>query len=216
MTAYLCTLRGTIATAALSEIFSHSFSVISGASQATVAADLAANWLETLTTSGSPPGLRSVFPPPVIYTDATAAEMLAYEPPTPRLAAATHVAITPTAGTGGGIMLPSQCAIAVSITAGTKPNGAPAKGRFYLPGPSGSNVETTTGRLASGTDVFVRDRIADFWSKMRADGHDPALWSRVRGTVVGWDYIRVGRTIDTVRRRRNALPETYSTGVTVP
>lgn len=216
MTSYICTMRGTIATAALKEIFSHSIAVSSSASQDTVANDLGVAWLATLTTGGSPAGLRSVFPPAVVYNEVTAAEILNTEPPRPRVAAATHKPITPTAGLGGGIMLPSQCSLAVSITAGHKPNGAPAKGRFYLPGPSGANVDTTTGLLAAGVENLVRDRIADFWSRMRTSGHSPSLWSRTRGTVTPWDFIRVGRTIDTVRRRRNEVPEIYSTGVTVP
>lgn len=215
MANYLATIRGTLASAALQEMFVHSFAVISSATVDTVANALAQHWTDCLNTAGFA-GLKAVFGPGVVYNEVTAANIINAEPPDPRLSTATHVAIGPIVGTGGNPQLPSQCALAVSVKAGLKPNGVPAKGRFYLPTPAGAVLDATTGQLAAGVADNVQECIADFWANMNLAGHRPALWSRTRGTVVPWDSIRVGNKIDTIRRRRNELPEVYTLEVTVP
>lgn len=197
-------------------MFVHTFAIISTSPPDTVANSLAAHWQTCLNTGANSFPLKSLFPAQVVYNEVTVAAIINPEPPDPRLAAATHVTFTPVAGTGTGGMLPSQCAIAVSMVAGTRPNGVPAKGRFYLPGPSFGNVSSTDGTLAAATRDKIRDTIANWWGLMNASGHRPALWSRTYGTVVGWDKIRVGSTVDTQRRRRNELPEAYSQYIAVP
>lgn len=215
MTNYLASLRGTISTPYLKEIFVHTFAIISSASQSTVANNLATQWQACLNTGVASFPLKSMFPGQVAYNECTVAELLNAEPPEPRLAAATHVLWTDIQGTGTLGMIPSQCAVAVSVKAGTRPNGLPQKGRWYLPSPDRNQLDQASGLLSTGTEVKIRDTVADFWAKMNQAGDRPALWSRKYGTVKAWDQLRVGRTVDTIRRRRNELPEIYSQYVTV-
>lgn len=207
MADYYVTFRGTLAAAQVQEIFVHSMATLSSAPAETVAADYAAQWIANM--------LPANWNPAVAYQEVTVAEILAAEPPQPRLAAATHFPCV-LVGTSAGSMLPTQNAVAVSIYAGLKPNGVPAKGRFYLPPPSQAYITPTTGTLSSAHATSLRDQVADWWAGVRQLGHQPALWSRTRGTVIPWDSIRVGGTVDTIRRRRNELPEVYTQTVAVP
>lgn len=208
-------MRGTIATATLKEIFVHGLTLSSSADQQAVANALSTQWQLALNTGTASFPLKSVFAPAVSYDQVTAAAILNLEPPDPRVAAATHVAFTPIVGTGGA-MIPSQCSIAVSYRAGLRPNGIPQKGRFYLPTPGISMLDTASGLVLATNAGKIRDTIATFWANMRAAGHIPVLWSKTYGTVAPWDAIRVGQTVDTQRRRRNELPEIYTQYVTVP
>lgn len=214
MANYLATIRGTLSSGTLGEIFVHTFAIISSSTQDQVAQSLANNWKDCLN-NNTPYNLKDVFPGEVVYNEVTAAQILNAEPPEPRLASASHVTFTGIPGTGSGGMVPSQCAIAVSVKAGTRPNGLPQKGRFYLPTPAFGSLQAATGLLAPAYSTNIRDQLASFWAAMNAAGHRPALWSRTYGTVKQWDAIRVGNRIDTVRRRRNANPETYTPYVTV-
>lgn len=215
MTNYYATVRGTLASATLQEMFLHTFAIISSADQDTVANALATEWQELLNTAPDG-GLKTLFPPPVIYNEVTVARIINQEPPDPRIAAASHVQFDPIPGTAVPGMLPSQCSLAVSITAGSRPNGVPAKGRFHLPGPAAANVDANDGTLLPVVRDRTRDQMANWWASMNQLGHRPALWSRTYGTVVGWDNMRVGNKIDTIRRRRNELPEAYSVAIAVP
>lgn len=215
MTNYYATCRGKIATSSLKEIFVHSFAIISASSAQTVAQDLATTWAACLNTGSGGFPLKSLFGGSVVYDEITVAQLLNAEPPDPRLASATHVTIGPVTGTGVTAGIPSQCAVAVSMKAGTKANGVPQKGRFYLPPPATTHLDASSGLLQTDRPDVIRDTIAGWWVAMRGAGHAPALWSRTYGTVKPWDAIRVGRTVDTIRRRRNELPESYSQYVTV-
>lgn len=210
------TLRGTISAATLQEIFVHSFAVQSSRSASTVADSTATLWTNLLNTGTAGFPLKNLFSPMTVYQEVTVAEIINMEPPDPRLAAAVHVAFGPIQGGGSGGAMPSQLAIAVSIKAGTRPNGIPQKGRFYLPPPDRTFVDSSSGLLASNVPSDATNSIATWWSQMRSAGDVPSLWSRRYGTIKAWDAIRMGRTVDTQRRRRNELPETYSSYVTVP
>lgn len=196
-------------------MFVHSFAIISASTVDTVANALSTHWQNCLQTGDAYP-LKAAFNVSVAYNEVTVANIINQEPPDPRLGAARHVFFTPITGSGGGQMLPSQCALAVSVTAGYRPNGVPAKGRFYLPAPTTNILSPTDGTVDPTKRDQISATIAQFWADMNLAGHRPALWSRTYGTVVEWDTIRVGSKVDTIRRRRNELPEAYSTAVAVP
>lgn len=216
MTNYYATIRGTIATPSLKEIFVHGLAISSSADASTVANSLSTLWQAALNTGVGAFPLKNAFPLAVAYNEVTCAPIINLEPPDPRLAAATHVLFTPIAGGAGTTMLPSQVALAVSYKAGLRPNGVPQKGRFYLPTPSSTMLDAATGLLTATNAGKIRDDIADFWAQLRAAGHIPCMWSKRYGTMTPWDSIRVGQTFDTMRTRRNELPEVYTQYVTVP
>lgn len=205
MANFLTTLRGTIVPNTLGEIFSHSLAIVSSSTAQVVAQEVhdafQAQWVAEV------PPLSQDYPAGITYTEATAAEIL--DPFEGTLAAAIHVPFEPVRpGTGTGDMLPSQTAVAVSLYAGLRANGTRMKGRFYLPAP----LETQSG--PSGELVLAfQQRVADYMSQfittLQASGHVPCVWSRTEGRLSTVDGIRVGNKFDTIRRRRNHLPEIY-------
>lgn len=202
---YLTTLRGTIVPSTLGEIFSHSLAVVSASTAQVVAQEVHDAW-QAQWVAEVPP-LSADFPTGITYTESTAAEVLDLFNGT--LAAAIHVPFNPTRpGTGAGEMLPSQTAIAVSLYAGLRANGTRMKGRFYLPAPTEAGT-TATGELTLAFQQRVADYMAQFISTLQASGHSPCVWSRTEGRFSTVDGIRVGNKYDTIRRRRNSLPETY-------
>lgn len=205
MANYLTTLRGTIVPNTLAEIFTHSLSIISASTASVVATEVRDAW-QAQWVAEVPP-LSADFPVSVTYTEATAAEILQLFDGT--LAAAQHVPFSPTRpGTGVGEMLPSQTAIAVTLVAGLRANGTPMKGRFYLPAPTEAATDAN-GMLSLGVQQRIADYMGQFISTLQASGHTPAVWSRIEGRLASVDSIRVGNKFDTIRRRRNSLPETY-------
>lgn len=205
MANYLTTLRGTIVPLTLGEVFSHSLAIVSASDATTVATEVRdafqAQWVAEV------PPLQADFPTTVTYTEATAAEIL--NPIDGTLAAAIHVPFSPTRpGTGVGEMLPSQTAIAVSLYAGLRANGTRMKGRFYLPPPTEAQT-TSTGELTLAFQQRIADYMAQFITTLQASGHAPCVWSRTEGRLSTVDGIRVGNKYDTIRRRRNHLPEVY-------
>lgn len=204
---YLCTLRGTIVPNTLGEIFSHSLAIVSASDATVVATEVRDAW-QAQWVAEVPP-LSGDFPTSVTYTEATAAEIL--NPITGVLAAAQHVPFSPQRpGTAVGEMLPSQTAVAVSLTAGLRANGTPMKGRFYLPPPTEAATDAN-GMLLLAFQQRVADYMGQFISTLQASTHTPCVWSRTEGRLSSIDSIRVGNKFDTIRRRRNHFPETYET-----
>lgn len=202
---YYTTLRGTIVPNTLGEVFTHSLAIVSASTAQVVAQEVhdafQAQWVAEV------PPLSADFPTGVTYTESTAAEIL--DPFNGTLAAAVHVPFNPVRpGTGAGEMLPSQVAIAVSLYAGLRANGTRMKGRFYLPAPTEAGT-TSTGELVLAFQQRIADYMAQFITTLQASGHVPCVWSRTEGRLSTVDGIRVGNKYDTIRRRRNALPETY-------
>lgn len=207
MANYLTTLRGTIVPNTLGEIFSHSLAIISASTAEVVATEIRDAW-QAQWVAEVPP-LSADFPVSVTYTEATAAEIL--NPSLGTLAAAFHVPFSPLRpGTGTGEMLPSQTAVAVSLTAGLRANGTPMKGRFYLPPPTEAATDVN-GMLLLTVQQRIADYMGQFISTLQASTHTPAVWSRTEGRLSAIDTIRVGNKFDTIRRRRNHFPETYET-----
>lgn len=208
MAVYHTTYRGMIQTGTLGEIFSHSHGIQSSASELVVAQALHDAWLVVWgTVSGE---LGSLFPVGVTYNEVTCAKVL--DPTVPDLGAAAHVPFNPPLaghGTSGG-MLPSQCAIAVSLTAGVRPDGRPLKGRFYLPAPHQATVDSD-GTLSSTETSLVATKFKTYFETLTAAGHIPSIWSRTDEDLVGIiDQVRCGNKVDTIRSRRNRYPEVYS------
>lgn len=207
MANYLTTLRGTIVPNTLGEIFSHSLAIVSASSASVVATEVRDAW-QAQWVAEVPP-LSGDFPASVTYTEATAAEILNLFDGT--LAAAQHVAFSPQRpGTGVGEMLPSQTAIAVSLTAGLRANGTPMKGRFFLPAPTEASTDAN-GMMMLAVQQRIADYMGQFISTLQASGHTPCVWSRTEGRLSSVDSLRVGNKFDTIRRRRNHFPEVYET-----
>lgn len=207
MTVYACTLRGTINTATLGEIFSHSLGIESSGSSQTVAEAVRAGWTTLWGTAAT--GIGTMFMPGVTYTEATAAAVL--DPMVPNLGAAHHAAFTPPlAGRATGKSLPSQVAVAVSLTAGNRPDGRPFKGRFYLPSPSESAIDAD-GMLPLATTANLASGFKTFFETLNTAGHYVSVWSRTTADLVNVvNLVRVGNKVDTIRTRRNAQPEVYA------
>jgi hypothetical protein len=105
-----------------------------------------------------------------------------------------------------------QTSVAVSLTAGNRPNGTPIKGRFYLPPLTSfvaGNVEGA-GRYPAATVAAVGGLIAQYFNALRGQGDVPSVWSRRLANVTAVTNARVGDVPDTIRSRRNALPEAYT------
>ena len=206
----LVAFRGTIDN--VDDIFSHSLAVDSFESDPVVVADTIRDmWVDVVTgTNGIEGGLSQT----VTYTEVTAAEILDLNLGT--LAAAYHSEFA-TPPEGAGAPGPAQVSMCVSLTAGTRPNGTPIKGRFYLP-TAASGITSTDGLFAQGATQGYATRLGQFLDDLNAAGFVPCVWSRALGILstvgVGGDAssgLRIGRTPDTIRTRRNSLPEEYLT-----
>lgn len=147
----------------------------------------------------------------VDYVDATAAEVLDLS--TGALsAAATAQYVTPPAGTGPA--LPAQIALAVSLVGGTRPNGVPLRGRFYLP-PISAGALANDGKVSSSDRSAFAAFLGTWFSELAERDLQPGVWSRTLGTWQALTSARLGDVPDTIRTRRNGAAETYST-ITVP
>lgn len=129
---------------------------------------------------------------------------------------ATAAPAAPVVGTGSAL-LPPQSAIVVSLISDTP--GARGRGRLYFPG-FGSQLATTF-RLNSPTPSdFVTD-VKTYLSALQTAmlaaivtppwvGIQLAVRSRTSRATHTVTSLRVGDVLDTQRRRRDRLPETYA------
>lgn len=202
-------MRGTITTSNWSEIFSHSLAIQSAASADAVAGQMRTQWSNIWGTGAS--GIGNIFPTPVVYTEVTVAQILAVSGDTvPTVGAAVHAPFTPPLpGRSPAAMLPPQNAIAVSLTGGAKANGAPHKGRFYLPVPATDHV-LTDGKLNTVDRDLLATNLLAFFDVLTQNGIYPSIWSKKYEELALVSTLRVGDRIDTVRRRRNAHVEAYA------
>lgn len=219
MANYLCTLRGTLAAGTVGEIFSHSLPIQSTTDQAGVASALVTAWNGVWAQAGGQ--IANLFHPSVTYTEATCAgimDLTGTDPakPWPKLMKANHASFAPPlAGTALTNALPSQNSIAVSTTGGTYPNGTPIKGRFYLPGLATGALQATDGLITLATQNELADAMDMFIRTLASSGHTACVWSRgikadpLYSSFAPMLTIRVGNRVDTIRRRRNKMPEVY-------
>lgn len=210
MTIYHTTLRGRVGTGQAADIFTHSLGIDSQAAPSAVANAIRDSWIQVWQAGGG--GLDQHYNASTVYEEVTVAAVL--DPMVPDLAAAFHVPFTPELpGLGVQETLPQQSAIAVSLTAGLRPNGVPFRGRFYLPAPQ-TLVVAGDGLLDPTIQQQILTLMSGHFSRLNAAGHAPCIWSRtVEDLANHVDLVRVGNKIDTIRRRRNALPETYVSAV---
>jgi len=147
-----------------------------------------------------------------VYTGVAVAQVLDLSLGT--LSAATRRDVTPVlTGTSGDRPLPPQCAVRVSLKAGTYANGTPIRGGFYLPGPPGGLGGGTDGRMIdSHRDAFAAfaaQLVGDFNAEL--EGTTPVVWSRKQASTSAVTELRVGKAVDTIRSRRGKVPEDYKT-----
>lgn len=121
-------------------------------------------------------------------------------------------------GSGGVIALPFQVALCISLV--TARSGPEGKGRFYLPGP---NVQLETdGRISAAAATSHATSAAAFLGAvdLAIAGSGGASGNPVVASSKGFlspvTGVRVGRVLDTQRRRRGDLAEGYSAVVALP
>jgi hypothetical protein len=133
----------------------------------------------------------------------------------------------PIVGGGGQLAHPPQCALVATMTSDVQ-RGLGAKGRMFLPGVR--QAIQSNGKISSTDANNVATAFKTFLDAVNADADIPGsviLASHGHRTVLapGGDIVylqpvntlvtgcRVGDVYDTQRKRRNELPEVYTTKV---
>lgn len=138
------------------------------------------------------------------------------------LGASEHTLPTPVAGAGTAYK-PPQVAVVASLRSGSAL--ASGRGRIYWPA-TGVPMESSTLRLSNTTATSIANGFVTYLGAICAAAKAqlapvslvnffPAIYSPTKRTLTAVSSIRVGDVLDTQRRRRDALPETYQT-VTYP
>lgn len=110
-------------------------------------------------------------------------------------------------GVADAEMLPFQCATVISLlTASATRHG---RGRFYLPPLAASFL--LNGKLNSTAMTTLDTAWTAFFDSLNTDGVNPVVRNRTGHISTPVTSARVGDVIDTQRRRRNKLVETYTT-----
>lgn len=114
------------------------------------------------------------------------------------------------AALGSNDRMPAQIAVVISLRT-ARPRGRGSNGRMYIP--ALPTLEANTGRFSAGDASTIAAAAADFLSGVGdALGTDVVVGSQVgSGLLETVTAVRVGRVPDTQRRRREGLPESYST-----
>jgi hypothetical protein len=129
------------------------------------------------------------------------------------LAISEYLRGTPLAGTGTPIQ-GSQAAVVVSLQTATP--GGRGRGRLYWPG-AGVAVNSSF-RISNPPYGLMCDQVKTYLLAIRSAlssnfapiGFDLAVRSKVSHTTPHVNRIRIGDIVDTQRRRRDSLPESYS------
>jgi hypothetical protein len=115
------------------------------------------------------------------------------------------------AGGGGTQMYPNQVALAIGLTTGFS-RGPAHKGRFYVPLPN-TGVDPADGLITDQEATVIKGSFNVLLTALNTvnSDYEVAVFSRKLGSagnrkVTG---IQVGRALDTQRRRRRNLKETY-------
>lgn len=109
-------------------------------------------------------------------------------------------------GTGGSLSLPTQVALRVSLGSGLR--GRSQKGGFYVPVPA-VEMSATTGQIsADAANLLLGSTVTLINDINNIPGAFVCIGSSVSGNVPV-SLVRVGRRLDTIRRRANAIPEGY-------
>lgn len=136
--------------------------------------------------------------------DVTAAAAASIDPATEGQITRAEVVLALT-GTDVGEMLPFQCATVVSLlTASATRSG---RGRFYLPPLAASVLDG--GRISAASLATLDAAWTAFFDSLNTSGLTVVVRNRASHISTGVTSARVGDVIDTQRRRRNKLTETY-------
>lgn len=194
---YRINLQGVIAG---SEEFQHGVTVTSTETLTQVADDAVSTAEGTLFSSD----FLSNFTSGVAWSQINVAELGGFGEPV----VASQIRSISETGTAEGAMLPPQCAIVVShLTLGA---GSRNRGRAYLPAVAASGL-TTAGRITSTVRGELLTAYAGWLTSLDAAGSQPIVLSEVGGGAVSFiTSVRIGDVIDTQRRRRGSLAESYA------
>jgi hypothetical protein len=117
---------------------------------------------------------------------------------------------------------PSQCSLVVTLMS-DRPRGKASKGRMYLPGIAGGvngggkidsdRITSIANNLKTFFDSFADDADVPDQLILAAKGTGPVPALTAQNDFV--ETIKVGDVVDTQRRRRNGLNESYTTRVLV-
>lgn len=113
---------------------------------------------------------------------------------------------TPPVTKGGSTFLPPQCALVVSLRT-AKSRGRGHAGRFYIP--TAASGVAGDGRISQiGAQSFAESAAAFIQSINRIlPGYRVAVFSEFDQIRENVTHVRVGRVIDTQRRRRTSIAE---------
>lgn len=209
MTNVLLTHRGVIA--ATDEQFVHTLSVVTPETDLALIASDAMTSFQTAWNAGLT-GLSSLFGDMADYTGVGAAEILDLFSGTLSAAAIAPFVAPAPSGTGNTGAL--QITMCVSLTAGSRPNGTPVRGRFYLPVMASTAV--SDGVITATQQTTISEFVEAWFVELNARGLAPSVWSRQfigpipgppAGAIQAVTSARIGRVADTIRSRRNGLSE---------
>lgn len=147
-------------------------------------------------------GMASLTTPEVDLTLASAASI---DPATDGQITRVEVVLALT-GTADAEMLPFQCATVVSLL--TNSATRHGRGRFYLPPLHADNL--LNGRLSPTCMTTLDTAWTAYFDSLDTDGVTPVVRNRTGHVSTTVTSARIGDVIDTQRRRRNKLTETYT------
>lgn len=114
----------------------------------------------------------------------------------------------------GSSMLPPQIALAISMRANIL--GRRGRGRIYLPAVA-TNLADTSGQIATSGNTAVRGLFVTYLNALQNLPGTPdylplvSIMSAGQTVAVRPSQVRVGNRFDTIRSRREQVPETYTT-----
>jgi hypothetical protein len=122
-----------------------------------------------------------------------------------------EAAFNPVWSPANGATMPFQCSVVLSLLTGRP--GRSYRGRMYWPA-LGFSMNSATGKLSSSLQAQIADQAAALLTDIGgAAGAEalmaPVVASSVLGITTLVSKVRVGDVIDTQRRRRNQLVESY-------
>lgn len=135
-------------------------------------------------------------------------------------AVAEHLKTTPVAGTGA-TSHPYQTSLVLSLR--TADSTARGKGRLYWPA-TGAQISATTLRMATAAQQAFVDGLNTYLGGIRTAIRANAglttatlvVWSRASSSTRVVLTLRAGDVLDTQRRRRDTLVESYLTATVAP
>lgn len=139
----------------------------------------------------------------------TSVSVYGYGPSGPASAQGAATLGTPLVGTANSTA-PPQCSSVMSLL--TDRPGSSYRGRIYWPALTPSLSTSLVSSIAQASGPGLVGLIATIQTALLEAGpYTPVVYSQARNEVTEVTRVRVGNVIDTQRRRRDALPESYTT-----